>query len=131
MQSAWGSLHCRGHDNSTGPQDGPLADHPNPQTPEERALFLNEYMPMKFGSSLMSKLDKTYLDGKHYWDLSRAQGKPFILAIADFHKPATDREFGSMLYTQSALWRYLYGYRVGWEMQDGVLVLQSAGGVIP
>ena len=107
-------------------QEGPLADHPNPQTTEEMAFFLNEYMPMKFGSSLMSKLDKTYSGGKHYWDLSQVKGKPFILAIADFHKPATDMEVGSMLYTQSALWRYLYGYRVAWEVQDGRLVFQSA-----
>jgi hypothetical protein len=40
---------------TVGPsQSGPLADHPDPNTPEEMREFLAHYMPMKFGSSLAS-----------------------------------------------------------------------------
>jgi hypothetical protein len=41
----------------------------------------------------------------------------FLLAIADFHKPVKDGEIGSMTYTQSALWQYLYGQRIYWEYE--------------
>ncbi|MGB0747133.1 MAG: hypothetical protein ACPGO3_00160 [Magnetospiraceae bacterium] len=102
---------------------GPLASHPEPKTPEERAEFLSGYMPMKYGSSLVSKIRKTNKDGKHYWELDPASDKPFILAIADFHKPAEKGEIGSMVYTQSALWLYLYGRRLTWEDRDGHPVL--------
>ena len=47
---------------------GPLATHPNPKTPEEVAEFLTDYMPMKFGSSLISKLSKVDAQGRHYWE---------------------------------------------------------------
>lgn len=64
---------------------GPLADHPDPQTQEEMAQFLAHYMPMKFGSSLTSKLNKKNKDGQSYWERGETAGKPFMLAIADFH----------------------------------------------
>lgn len=49
-------------------QTGPLAAHPNPQTEDEVKAFLTDYMPMKFGSSLISKLNKKDAQGRHYWD---------------------------------------------------------------
>lgn len=104
---------------------GPLADRPDPQTPEEMEVFLDEYMPMKFGSCLTSKLNKIDAQGRHYWERDESQGKPFILAVADFHKEATESGPGSMTYTQSALWRYLYGHRVEWEKVDGRLLVRS------
>lgn len=102
---------------------GPLAHHPDPKTKKEMSDFLLNYMPMKYGSSLMSKLNKTNTDGKHYWEREETENQPFVLAIADFHLPATGAEIGSMVYTQSSLWMYLYGRRVEWDFKDGQLVL--------
>ncbi len=109
--------------------DGVLADHPDPKTPEEMTEFLHNYMPMKFGSSLTSKLNKKDKDGRSYWERGDAAGKPFLLAIADFHISGGGRETGSMTYTHSALWPYLYGHRVEWEMLDGELIVRAVKGV--
>lgn len=102
---------------------GPLAAHPNPKTHGEMTEFLENYMPLKYGSSLMSKLRKTNGKGQHYWEMERARDASFLLAVADFHKAATEDELGSMTYTQSSIWQYLYGLRVKWEIVDGRLVL--------
>lgn len=107
-------------------QQGPLAAHPNPQTPEEMKAFLADYMPMKFGSSLMSKVNKTDAQGRHYWEREETAGKPFVLAVADFHKQAEQDQPGSMTFTHSALWPYLYGQRVEWNMIDGQLIVHSS-----
>lgn len=61
---------------------------------------LENYMPIKFGSSLYSKLTKN-----RYWDLEHVKGNPLVFAIADFH------EANSMVWSHSALWQYLYGMR--------------------
>ena len=60
---------------------------------------LRDYIPIKYGSALFSKLRK------RYWEKQHVQGKPFILAIQDFH------EEGSMAWSGTALSDYLYGYR--------------------
>lgn len=109
---------------TVGPsKDGPLAAHPNPQTEEELREFLTNYMPMKFGSSLTSKLNKKNKAGESYWERGETANKPFILAIADFHIPGSKEEPGSMTYTQSALWPYLYGHKLDWKKVDGELVI--------
>lgn len=72
-----------------------------PKSPEELAEKLENYMPIKFGSSLYSKLKKK----TRYWDLEHVKGKPLVFAIADFH------EANSMVWSHSALWQYLYGMR--------------------
>jgi len=112
----------------TASQQGPLANHPQPQTPEEMEAFLAHYMPMKFGSSLTSKLNKKDKDGRSYWDRGDAAKIPFVIAIADFHISGGDGEVGSMTYTQSALWPYLYGHRVSYEIVDGHLVTRAEKG---
>jgi len=104
---------------------GPLLAHPNPETPSEIRDFLSDYMPMKFGSSLVSKLNKKDVQGRHYWEREETKDKPFVLAIADFHKPAEEHQLGSMTFTHSALWPYLYGHRVEWEMNEGQLVTRA------
>ncbi len=105
---------------------GPLAEHPDPKTQEELICFLENYMPMKYGSALSSKLNKTNGAGLHYWEREKSQGKPFILAIADFHKPADRDVPASMTYTQSALWQYLYGHRVLWHIDEkGELIINE------
>lgn len=103
---------------------GALAQHPEPKSMEETKEFLEGYMPIKFGSALTSKLNKTNSEGKHYWEREESKGKPFLLAIADFHKPADDNEIGSMIYTQSALWQYLYGERVFWKYEGDQLIIE-------
>ena len=70
-------------------KEGVLADHPNPETPEELASFLADYMPMKFGSALTKKLNRRSAAGKAYWEEDGAVGLPFVIAVADFHKPAS------------------------------------------
>ncbi len=105
-------------------QTGPLAAHPDPRTSEEMKEFLANYMPMKFGSSLMSKINKKDAEGRHYWEREDTSGKPFVIAVADFHKQAEQDQPGSMTFSYSALWPYLYGQRVEWEMVDGLLVVR-------
>ena len=104
---------------------GPLTDHPNPSTPEEIATFLSDYMPMKFGSSLTSKLNKVDANGMHYWEMPGFEGMPFVIAIADFHKEADEKSLGSMTYSQGGLYPYLYGTRVSVEVQNGQMVLKN------
>lgn len=101
---------------------GPLAEHPNPKTKAEIEEFLEGYMPMKYGSALHSKLTKINAAGRHYWERDESEGKPFLLAIADFHKPATEDSPASLTFTQSALWQYLYGQRIRLEQRGDALV---------
>lgn len=56
-------------------------------------------MPIRFGSSLYSKLNKKY------WELEHVKGLPLIFAIADFHDDQ------SMLWSSTALVNYLYGVK--------------------
>lgn len=104
---------------------GPLSDHPNPTTPEEVADFLTDYMPMKFGSSLTSKLQKTDANGRYYWELPGMSDLPFTIAIADFHKEADGTSLGSMTFSQGGLYPYLYGTRVSVEVQNGQMVFKN------
>jgi hypothetical protein len=106
-------------------QTGPLAAHPDPQTPEEMEAFLKDYMPMKFGSALVSELNKKDSQGRHYWERDETKDKPFVLAVADFHREAEQAQPGSMAFTRSALWPYLYGHRIEWEFVDGQLKVQA------
>ncbi len=104
--------------------NGALAEHPNPTTREETVAFLDDYMAMKFGSALFTKLKKKNAQGQHYWQRTASKEKPFVLAIADFHKPASQHEPASMTYTQSALWQYLYGHRVSWRFEGDNLIME-------
>jgi len=106
-------------------KDGVLAHHPNPQTPEEMTAFLADYMAIKFGNSLTNKLNRRSAAGRAYWEEDGAAGLPFIIAVADFHKPAAEDELGSMTYSQSAIWHYLYGFTTKWEIVDGQLVIEE------
>lgn len=84
---------------------------------EDFVVLLNEYYPIKYGSSLFSKIIKRH-KGMLYWELSHVKNKPFILAIHDFQNPM------SMTYTRSALQTYLYGTRATWKYDDsGTLII--------
>ncbi len=102
---------------------GVMSQHPNPKTPEEIAAFNADYMPIKYGNSLTNKLKRRSAASKAYWEEDGAVGLPFVIAVADFHKPAAGSELGSMTYTHSAIWGYLYGFTTDWEMVDGKLVI--------
>lgn len=102
-------------------QAGVLADHPDPKTPEEVAEFLSGYMPIKYAGSLTNKLNRVSAKGKRYWEEEGVAGLPFVLAVADFHKPAENETPGSMTMTQSAIWPYLYGRSFHGEMVNGKL----------
>ena len=87
-------------------------------TPEKIAELLKNEIPLKFGSSLTSKLNKTNKKGEHYWEMEHTKNRPFILAIADFH------EKGSMMWSSKALEHYLYGTRQDWHVSnDGQLII--------
>ena len=103
---------------------GVLAEHPHPKGADEIKSFIDDYMAMKFGSPLTAKLKKENAQGLRYWQRPESIDMPFLIAIADFHKPADQNELGSMTYTQGALWQYLYGSRVEWELEDGLLILK-------
>ena len=70
-----------------------------PSTPTQLAMLHKDYLPIKFGSSLFSKL------GRKYWLEPHLIGKSLILAIHDFHKD------DSMVWSAAALPPYLYGKR--------------------
>jgi hypothetical protein len=106
-------------------EGGVLADHPDPQTLDEMKAFLSDYMPMKFGAALTAKLKKQNAHGESYWERGPGAGKPFVLAVADFHKPGGDGSIGSMTYTQEALWLYLYGHRIDWTFVGGKLSMRT------
>ncbi|UYG09313.1 hypothetical protein [Halomonas sp. M4R1S46] len=74
-------------------------DLPPPQTNEEIEERLNDFMPIKFGSPLYSKLCKKY------WEKEYVAGKPLILAIHDYHND------NAMTWSRTALSEYLYGVR--------------------
>ena len=78
----------------------------SPSTPAQIQMLQEDYLPIKFGSSLFSKLQK------RYWLEPHVARKPLIFAIHDFHKD------DSMVWSGTALMTYLYGKQ--WKaMFDG------------
>ena len=75
-------------------------DPPEPTIQEELDERLRDYMPIKFGSPLYSKLTKKY------WEKEHVRGKPLIIAIHDYHQT------GSMVWSRTALSDYLYAKRI-------------------
>jgi len=70
--------------------------------PEDEAEVKRRHeneIPIRFGSPLFTKLSK------RYWDLDHVKGLPLVFAIADFHDDQ------SMMWTATALTRYLYGVK--------------------
>lgn len=75
-------------------------------------------MPAKWGSSLYSKLMHTDKAGRHYWEYEHTKGKPFVIAVEDFHNSF------SMTWSQNSLITYLYGYEYTYEYNEkGELIL--------
>lgn len=70
-----------------------------PRDAAEHKRYLEEYLPIKFGSALYSKLKR------RYWELPHIEGRPIVLAIQDFHFPH------SMAWSEPSVAPYLYGKR--------------------
>lgn len=99
---------------TVNPSQNPERPDPRPpQTDAEMQLLCNDYLPIKFGSSLFSKLKKKY------WEKPHVKGKPLIIAIHDYHMP------GSMLWTRNALVEYLYGRRVRVVENNGKTIIDE------
>jgi len=82
----------------------------NVKLPEE--FDIDQYMPIRYGSALYTKLKKKY------WELPSIKDKPLIFAIADFHD---DR---SMLWSSTSLIQYLYGVKHAFHYdKDGKLII--------
>jgi hypothetical protein len=83
-----------------------------PDSPKEVFERLQDFMPIKFGSALFSKLSK------RYWEVEHVKGHPLIFAIQDFHQEQ------SMLWSSTALPIYLYGTKYSWYHDaDGNLII--------
>lgn len=85
-----------------------------PSTPKNQDEVREENentMPLRFGSTLFTKLQKKY------WELPHVAGNPLVLAIADFHDDQ------SMLWSSTALGNYLYGVRHEHHYENGTLVI--------
>lgn len=83
---------------------------PKPSNDEELRILREEYMPIKFGSVMFSKLQK------RYWELPHMSGMPIVLAVHDFC--VND----SMTWSAPAINDYLYGLRASWSKDTaGVL----------
>jgi hypothetical protein len=94
----------------------PDFDDPQPKSGKEVLELAKDYVPIKYGSALFTKLSKK----PHYWELPHVKDKPFILAIHDYHKAAEKHAPGSMAWTRAGLSNYLYGRREEVEIdQDG------------
>ena len=77
-----------------------------------------DFVPIKLGSALYSKLQK------RYWESPTGQNLPIILAIETFHDEA------SLHYTSSALATYLYGTRHAyvWDNEGNLVIVPQRVG---
>ncbi len=58
-----------------------ITEPPVPEENDALIAYFKQYMPIKWGSALTSKLRK------EYWNLPHVEGNPIVLAIQDFHCP--------------------------------------------
>jgi hypothetical protein len=66
-------------------------------SPEEVQDYIDNELPIRFGSPLFTKLQKKY------WELEHCKDMPFVIAIEAFH----DDE--SLVFTDDSLTKYAYG----------------------
>jgi len=83
--------------NPTSSRAGVVVEPPVPDDTAGLKEYYQEYMPMKWGSTLTSKLRKKY------WLLPHVQNKPIAFAIQDFHVPR------AMTFLSHSITSYLYG----------------------
>jgi ribosomal protein L30 len=56
-----------------------------PDTKGKMLAYIENYIPIRLARSLRNKLDRK----KPYWEFPDMKGKPFIIAIQDFHAPGS------------------------------------------
>lgn len=87
---------------------------PDAESVQETVEQLEHAIPIRLGSPLFTKLKKKY------WELPHVAGKPFVLAIQDFHTA------GALMTTDVPLVRYLYGLgHTWWHDENGNLVIKG------
>jgi len=87
---------------------------PKDQTPQEREHYVKHSIPIRLGSPLFTKLKAKY------WEEPHVAGKPFVIAIEDFHQP------GSLATSSTPLARYLFGQEQQWYHDaEGKLVISE------
>ena len=105
-QHAVPDYHCKGMRGEFFVEATTVNPSAEPLMVEEsrRREYFEQYLPMKFGSPLFTKLKKKHRE-KKYWELPHVAGYPLVIAIQDFHEPQ------SMSWSSSGLVEYLYGIR--------------------
>lgn len=86
---------------------GLIVEAPVPMDPDGLRQYYREYMPIKWGGALTSKLKKKY------WELPHVAGSPIVFAIQDFHVP------GAMTFLSHSITGYLYGIEFSALFDDG------------
>ncbi|STX41495.1 Uncharacterised protein [Legionella donaldsonii] len=94
---------------TVNPSTNPQRPDPPTSKPADIQKNLKNFMPIKFGSTLLSKLTKKY------WEKNHVKNHPLVFAIHDYH---TD---DSMTWSRVALAIYLYGLES--KIEDGVSTL--------
>jgi hypothetical protein len=89
--------------NPTRDKIGAIVPEPEINTQEDFDQYRLQYMPIKFGSPLTSKL------ARRYWELPHVADTPLLFAIQDFSA------LRSMVRSRSAFEIYIYGYVHDWE----------------
>ena len=85
-----------------------INNHPSSPPSDLKSRCAGE-AAVRFAKTIGSKLQRKYHDFPH------VKGKPFALAIADFHAPS------SMVWTREALMTYIYGSYGQAQVVDGIL----------
>jgi len=85
-------------------------DEDEPKTTEDKRKLLADYIPIKYGSPLFSKLKKKY------WEKDHVSEHPFVIAIHDYHQK------DSMMWTRSGLETYLFGVKRTYKKSNTVVV---------
>lgn len=95
----------------------PSSNMPNkPSSAEEKRALIQDFVPIRFGSSLYSKLNRQ----KKYWEMEHVKGHPFILAVHDYLFD------DSMIWTRAGLERYLYGLDYQYHYDEkGKLIIKT------
>lgn len=90
----------------------PYMAFPENQSEAERAEYVKHSIPIRLGSPMFTKLQAKY------WEEPHVAGKPFVIAIEDFHQA------GSLASSSTPLTRYLFGQEQQWyHDEEGKLVI--------
>jgi ribosomal protein L30 len=77
------------------------ADVKQPDNQKELSDYIENYIPIRLARSLKAKLERK----NPYWEKPEMKGKPFVIAVQDFHSP------GAMRMIVSAMTEYAFGVR--------------------